>query len=358
VTSAEDKLLAWIRRHSESSVGRAGQLLGDDGAVLAPSGEIAVTVDQQIESVHFVAGLDPAVLARRLLRVNLSDLAAMGALPHDAFLALAAPPTFDHRRFFRALLAELRRFGVRLAGGDLAHGPNVHLSLTLIGAKNGRWLRRGEARRGDRLWLGGYVGESAAGCALVAKGARMIGRRVTLSGDSTLAPPLAAVARRAVLRHLLPEPQLELSGWLAKQPRAAAIDVSDGVARDLHRLCRESGVGAEIEAEALPLAPRFAELAAALGRAPLELALAGGEDYVLLFALPPSVVPPGELGCVPVGAVTRGPTLEMKKGGATRPLRDVGFDHLAGDRDRPPLRRRASARRARRGRGAPRRPPR
>src|SRR6185436_12693499 len=125
-----------------------------------------VTTDSQIEGVHFPPGLDPALVARRLLAVNLSDLAAMGAEPRHAFLALAAPPGFAHRRFFRALLAACRLQGVELAGGDLARDPHhVHAVLTLLGTRPaaGRWLRRDGARPGHRLWHGGTVGESAAG---------------------------------------------------------------------------------------------------------------------------------------------------------------------------------------------------
>ncbi len=354
MTGAEDRLLSWLRRRSESGT---APFLGDDGAILAPSDEIAVTVDQQIEGVHFLPGIDCAVFARRLLRVNLSDLAAMGASPRYAFLALATPAGFDHRRFFRALLAESRRFGVRLAGGDLAHASTVHASLTLIGERAGGWLRRANARQGDTLWLGGGIGESAAGCALVARGATFDGRRARLPRGLRLPGRLAAAARRAVRRHLLPEPQLVLSAWLATRRRAAAIDISDGLSRDLHRLCRESDVGAEIDVERLPLAPRAAELALALGGEALDWALGGGEDYVLLFALPPGDAPPSELGCTPIGRIVAGRAVRMKKGGASRPLRDIGFDHLTNGASRPPLRRPATARRPRRGRGAPRRPP-
>src|SRR5262245_33797647 len=119
--ASEDRLLAWLRRE----IGQRGPaLLGDDAALL-PRGAWAVTVDSQIAGVHFDAGLDPALLARRLLAVNLSDLAAMGALPAYAFLALSAVRDFDHRRFFRALLSDCRRHGLALAGGDLATHPSA-----------------------------------------------------------------------------------------------------------------------------------------------------------------------------------------------------------------------------------------
>ncbi|MGB6993947.1 MAG: AIR synthase related protein, partial [Thermoanaerobaculia bacterium] len=178
---SEDALVEWLRQRSD----RAGQaLLGDDGAVISARGEWAVTVDHQIAGVHYPEGLDPAILARRLLAVNGSDLAAMGAQPRFAFLALAVPPGFDTRRLFASLLRACSRLDVELAGGDLARSPTATASLTLVGSKNpkGRWLRRSHGRAGDVLWVGGTLGESAAGRLLLARGARMSGRRVDLPG--------------------------------------------------------------------------------------------------------------------------------------------------------------------------------
>jgi thiamine-monophosphate kinase len=309
---SEDRLLAWLR----GRIG-PGSLAGDDAAVL-PRGAWAVTVDSQIAGVHVDPGLDPALLARRLLAVNLSDLAAMGALPAYAFLALSAVRGFDHRRFFRAFLAACRPHRLALAGGDLATHPTATTAtLTLLGRRRrrGHWLARGNARPGDALWLGGTVGESAAGRALLDTGGPGSGA--------------GAAGRRAVRRHLLPTPQLALSAWLARQTRAAAIDVSDGVALDLRRLCRESGVGAVVEPEALPLATGFAALCRRLGRDPLALALGGGEDYVLLFALPSRREPPTRFGCRRIGEIVRGRRLVLRsEDGRKRPLPALGWDHL------------------------------
>ena len=326
----EGRLLAWLHRE----IAKQGPVLLGDDAALLPRGSWTVTVDSQIAGVHFDAGSDPALLARRLLAVNLSDLAAMGALPAYAFLALSATRGFDHRRFFRALLAGCRRHGLTLAGGDLATHPSATTAtLTLLGRRRprGRWLRRAAARPGDALWLGGTGGESAAGRALLDAGARADGTAVRLPRDWRNAPPaLAAAARRAVRRHLLPRPQLALSAWLAGRPRAAAIDVSDGLALDLRRLCRESGVGAVVDASTLPLAPRFACLCERLGRGPLALALGGGEDYVLLFALPSGANPPERLGCRRIGEITAGRRLVLLgEDGRRRPLPALGWDHLA-----------------------------
>lgn len=310
----EDRLLAWLRS--------SGDLphLGDDAAMLALKRPFVVTTDSQIEGVHFLPGLDPARIARRALAVNLSDLAAMGADPRFAFLALAAPAGFEHRRFFRSLLAACRRYGLELAGGDLARSPGgVHAVLTLLGTlpPRGRWLRRDGARPGHRLWLGGTVGEAAAGQLLAASGAG--------STPGALAP----AARRARERHLEPKPQLELGRWLGRRKGGGALDVSDGLARDLHRLCRASGCGATVDAAALPFAHGFPELCRSLGRDPVDLALAGGEDYVLLFTLPPRVAPPPELGCREIGAIETGSKVRCLRNGKTGALPPLGWDHLA-----------------------------
>lgn len=324
----EDALIDWLRRQPDTS------LIGNDAAVLPSGGPFAVTVDHQIEGVHFPSGLDPALLARRLLAVNLSDLAAMGASPAYAFLALAAPAGFDHKRFFKALLAACRHYGLRLAGGDLAKNPQgVTAALTLLGTKEerSRWLTRDGARPGHGLWLGGTAGESAAGRMLIERGARLTGRRVE-------APPgfeaFSLEVGRAVRRHLQPSPQLDLGRWLGLQREGAAMDVSDGVARDLHRLCRASSlgekIGAEIEAEALPLSDRFIPLCEAMGADPLALALGGGEDYVLLFTLPAETAPPPEFASRRIGTITRRRGVVLVSDERREPLPALGWDHLSG----------------------------
>lgn len=325
----EDALIDWLRRQPGAS------LIGNDAAVLPQSDPFAVTVDHQIEGVHFPAGFAPDLLARRLLAVNLSDLAAMGASPAHAFLALAAPAGFDHKRFFTALLAACRPYGLELAGGDLAKSPHgVTAALTLLGTKeeSSRWLARDGARPGHGLWLGGTVGESAAGRMLVERGARLTGRRVDLSSVfevfSSL-QPLRDPAARAVLRHLQPDPQLELGRWLGMQKEGAAMDVSDGVARDLHRLCRASDTGAEVEAGALPFSDRFTMFCETIGADPLALALGGGEDYVLLFTLPAELAPPPEFACHRIGTITRRPGVVLLSDRGRRELPALGWDHLS-----------------------------
>lgn len=321
---SEKDLLRWLRARLDPC------LLGDDAAVLPPGGPFAVTMDSQISGVHFVPDLDPAVLGPRLLAINLSDLAAMGAEPAYAFLALSTAPGFDHRRFFRALIDACRRSGTVLAGGDLARSPHSTVAtLTLIGRRpeSGRFLHRKNAVPGHTLWLGGTIGESAAGQRLLARGARLRGRKVELPEGFSVSDSVQAAARRAVRRHLSPQPQLALGTWLGRQEEGAAMDVSDGLAIDLRRLCEESGTGAEIIAADLPYANRFEALCGAIGEDPLSLALGGGEDYVLLFTLPEGIVP-AESDARKIGRITRSKRIVLRQDGVARDLPELGWDHL------------------------------
>jgi len=329
VAGGEDRLIAWLRRREAR--GRE-ELIGDDATLGAPAADLAVSVDQQVEGVHFSTGLDPRLLGRRLVAVCLSDLAAVGADPLHAWLALSAPTGFDYRRLLDGVLEACRRHGLRLAGGDLARGAGVRAALTVAGRRppRGRWLRRSAARAGDRLWLAGSLGESALGRILLERGARADARGVALPRSLERPAALAAAARRAVRRHLEPTPQLALGRWLARRRRAAAIDVSDGLALDLHRLCRESGTGAAVTDSALPTSAAHRRLCSRLGLDAERLALAGGEDYALLFALPPTLRVPAVYAARAIGEITARRRVELRRAaGGAEPLPAAGWDHLA-----------------------------
>jgi len=172
------------------------------------------------------------------------------------------------------------------------------------------------------------VGQSAVGRHLLANGADFKRWRVQLPPDLAPDPELANAAKQAVERHLFPKPQIELGQWLSRRARAAAIDVSDGLSLDLHRLCRESGTGARLHAEKLPTAARFTDLCARLELDPLDSMLAGGEDYCLLFSLPTSSRPPASYRCAPIGELTRDRSLRIVAEGRERSLPALGWDHL------------------------------
>lgn len=333
--SKEDRLTAWLR----GEIARRGlpDLLGDDVAELNLSGDWAISADQQIEGVHFPPGLNAHRAGSRLVGVNLSDLAAAGADPQWAISTLAAPTTFDHRSFFKGMLDACQASGLRLAGGDLARSSRVHATLTVFGRRRprGRLLRRDQARPGDVLWLGGSVGESALGRELLARGAAVTARIVRLPRNPPLPARLRSSARAAISRHLEPKAQLDLGAWLARRRRAAAIDVSDGLLLDLERMARASRVRCELDVGVLPLSAHFSELTHLLRRHPQGLAMTGGEDYVLLFALPKLVKPPQRYLATPVGRVI-GPTEKghdsaVRLLGADLPTGSPkGWDHLAG----------------------------
>jgi len=333
----EERFVDWLRR-------RLGEprRVGDDTAELAARGRLVVTVDQQIEGTHFATGLDPRLVGRRLVAVNLSDLAASGARPLWALLALAVPPESDPRRLVEGVLAEARRSGLALVGGDVAHAPLLSTSLTALGEKRPRdaSLGRDRARPGHVLWLGGTVGESALGCELLLRGASIVGRTVSFSSKDKsfhLGEALLGAGRRAVVRNVLPSPQLALGRWLAglgERRAGACIDVSDGLAKDLRRLCAASGVGVELDLRLVKRATSrgFEGLATALGLDPVAVALAGGEDYVLLFTLPQTVAPPPAFRCVRIGRIVRGAAVVMlDRDGHRLHLPRLGWDHLDHD---------------------------
>ena len=324
-TTPEDRLTGWLRRKVAT---RGVDLIGDDAAFVPTPGEqIAVTVDQQIAGVHFPEHLEPRTIGKRLVLVNLSDVAAIGGLPAFGFLALASPPSRPVREILRAAEETLAAHGAVLAGGDMASGKQLTMSLTLLARRRPRtrWVTRSAARPGDSLWIGDAVGLSALGQRLLATGSRFQGGRVLLELDERTSKETRRCAQRAILHHVAPRPQLELGAWLSRRRRTAAIDVSDGLLLDLERLCRASGVGAVLEASQLPTAAGFADAARLVQANPDELALSGGEDYVLLFALPPTLQPPRELGAVRIGSIRRRPGIDLR--GAARP-RTGGWDHL------------------------------
>ncbi|MGD9537940.1 MAG: thiamine-phosphate kinase [Alphaproteobacteria bacterium] len=253
----------------------------DDAAVVAPPAgeELVVTKDLMVEGVHYLPDDPPRLVARKLLRVNVSDLAAKGARPFAYLLGVALPKTvgMDWLEAFAAGLArDQARYGMHLIGGDTVacDGPAT-FSLTALGSlPAGTMLRRSGARPGDRLYVSGTLGDAALGLKALK------GKLAELS-----------VAARAHLatRYRLPEPRPALGARLRGLAHAS-LDVSDGLVADLGHVCATSGVGAEVEAVRLPLS---AAARAALDADPtlLKLILTGGDDYEILFSAPAEAAP-------------------------------------------------------------------
>ncbi|MEK7244570.1 MAG: thiamine-phosphate kinase [Pseudomonadota bacterium] len=249
--------------------------LTDDAAVLdiPRDRRLVATTDCLVEGVHFLKGAAPEDIAPKLLRANLSDLAAMGAEPRWYLLAAAfarGTRAAWIRRFARALHEEQRRFGVVLAGGDTVAAPGrASFTVTALGmVGKGAELRRSGARAGDDVYVSGTIGDAALGLSV-------------LKGELRVA---ARHARFLIERYHRPTPRIALGRFLVGVAHSA-IDVSDGLVADLGHVCETSRVGAVIEAAALPLS---SAARAALRAAPELLAdvLAGGDDYELVFTAP------------------------------------------------------------------------
>ncbi len=251
--------------------------LADDAAVLTPEKgkRVVVTTDSLIAGVHFPGDEDPGLVAVRLVAVNLSDLAAMGAKPWAYTLSLALAEDWDTtwiESFSEGLRREQEAFGLRLVGGDTVVTPGpMTLTLTALGTvAEGAELRRSNARPGDDIYVSGTIGDSA------------LGLQVLKGGIDGLGPDQAEAL---LSRYHRPEPRVQLGGRLAGLAKGT-IDVSDGLVADLGHVAKASGYGAIIEAARVPFsdAVRAAiQLDPALG----DLAMTGGDDYELLFTVTP-----------------------------------------------------------------------
>ncbi len=304
--------------------------IGDDCAVFqpAPGQQSLISTDMLVEGVHFRKDtISARDLGWKALAVSISDIAAMGGTPRAAFLALGLPAWADStlvHELKTGLMDCARAYGARLVGGDTVSTPgSLLLCTTLLGeVPGGMALLRSGARPGDLVYLGGVVGDSAAGLFLLSA-------QDPVPGTENFAPLLRA--------HQRPQPQVELGRLLASAGLAsAAIDLSDGLLSDLGQICQESGVGARIDLEALPLSRQAMDLAGRVGRDPLDWAVSGGEDYVLLFTVPPASekrmlsLCRREMGLRPsrVGEIRSEPGLSARRGAAWRRVVPAGFDHF------------------------------
>jgi len=288
---------AGIKRNSRLILG-----IGDDCAIFREPGsteDLLFTTDMVIESVHFLAGVHPAAsVGHRTLARGLSDIAAMGGRPLFCLLSLALAPWTNQAwldEFLKGFFRLARQTGTTLAGGDLAKADRVMADIVVCGAvPRGKALRRDGARPGDDIYVSGELGGAALG--------------------------LYQRHGRAWRKHLNPTPRLDLGRFLRQRLRAtSAMDISDGLSLDLHRLCSASAVGAVIEQQP----PAFPG-------ARLEQVLHGGEDYELLFTVPAGQRVPCVYRGVKlarIGTIVRGrPGTVFFKG---TPLEPLGYDHFA-----------------------------
>ena len=315
----EDQLLATIHRVLSGAGPEVIVGPGDDAAVVrSGSGELVMTTDAMVEGVHFRTDLTtPRDLGYKAIAVNVSDVAAMGASPRFAVCALTLSSAID-----AAWVVELaggmreccEEFALSLVGGNLSAGGEVSIVVTVTGeVVPGRAVRRNGARPGDRLVVTGSLGGSAAGL-------RVASQR-SWSDDE----------RDAIRRFMRPTPRVGEAGVLASHGVTSMIDVSDGLALDLSRLCRASGTGARIELARIPRHP---------AATPAE-ALAGGEDYELLATLPDveafedarsELREAFGVSLSDIGAIIDGGLVSVEEDGTERPLMTegmiAGWDHF------------------------------
>jgi thiamine-monophosphate kinase len=317
VELSEDELIAAISRVLSGSGPEVVIGPGDDAAVLAPpAGELVLTADALIESVHFdLAFTSARDLGYKAVVVNVSDIAAMAASPRAALSTLALTPDIE-AAWVIELVAGMREacdeHALWLVGGDLTRAERIAISVTVAGeVAPGRAVTRAGARAGDVLAVTGSLGGSAAGLR-IARGGRIGGE-----GDRAL-----------LLAHLRPVARVGEAAVLARAGATAMMDVSDGLAKDLARLAASSGVRARLRTALVPIAD---------GALPAE-ALGGGEDYELLVSLPgrPAIDAAGaELrasygtALTEIGDVTSGAgVVEVGVDGVERPLDPAGWDHF------------------------------
>jgi len=277
-TSAEDSLIARYFKPLATDPGAFG--LVDDAAVLSSSGDdIVVTTDAVVEGVHYLAGDPPDTIARKALRVNLSDLAAKGAVPAGFVLTLALRSKEDAwlRPFADALGEDATTFACPLLGGDTVSTPGPQMiSITAFGrVPQGQMVGRTGARPGDRILVTGTIGDAALGLDVLTGG--------------VVATALASdpAAREALVsRYRIPQPRNVLA-QAVRDHASAAMDVSDGLAGDLTKLCAASGVSASVDVPNVPLSAAAAGLIAR-NAVCVETLLAGGDDYEVLCTVAPA----------------------------------------------------------------------
>ncbi len=292
--------------------------IGDDAAIV--DGQV-FTTDLLVEDVDFTRATAPRFIARKSLAVNLSDIAAMGAAPSYALLALALPPWALEQvdAMLDAYAEAAREWKIEIVGGDFSRAEKLTISITAVGRIVTRPLLRSGAKPGDRIYLSRPVGGSGAGFALLGKDADAYVHREFIES--------------AIRRHVDPEPELALGLALAHIAEVTScIDVSDGLSTDLHHLCDASNCGAEIEKERIPVFPDLPLFAAKLGINARDAVLHGGEEYALLFT---SSLPESQMSArvgrpvYAIGRMTKERGVMLKEDGVARPLEARGWDHFA-----------------------------
>ena len=325
-------LIESIRKNSLPLRSGVVKGIGDDCAVyqFSPGRVLLLTTDMLVEDVHFLrSSVTPFQLGRKAIAVNLSDIAAMGGIPLVALISLGIPPdrtVEEIHEMYRGMREMCRPYAVSIVGGDtVASQGNLIIDVCLIGEVDEREvLYRSGARPGDRIYLTAVVGDSAAGLAI-------------LKGEIKASESLAAHFLEA---HNEPDPLIETGRTIASSGLASAmIDLSDGLAADLGHITEQSGVGALLIENEIPLSRELKGLADYADRTPLDFALSGGEDYVLLVTVPAENTWEFEQAyqrestspLFQVGEIQKEKGIRIRhKDGSVEELVHKGFDHFSG----------------------------
>ncbi|MEX2203763.1 MAG: thiamine-phosphate kinase [Actinomycetota bacterium] len=330
---SEDELIAAISRLLSGSQPGVVVGVGDDAAVLEPGrGQQILTTDLLIEGVHFErASISPRDLGAKAVTVNVSDVAAMGGSPRAAVAGISLTPDVEAAwvmELYGGMRDACAEYALSLVGGDTNRADLVVVSLTVIGEVSpGRAVTRSGARIGDAIVVTGALGAAAGGLAL------------SHAQPATMSAALSSPWGRALLDALArPVARVGEGQTLAQSGAHAMMDLSDGLAKDLSRLCLASGVGARIDLAAVPVAEPLRAGAASLGVDALELALGGGEDYELVATLDPSDAEAARralderygVTLTTVGTIIEGESLvAVGDDGRETPLGSRGWDHFA-----------------------------
>jgi len=285
--------------------------IGDDCALLSiPEGfQLAVTTDSMVENVHFFAGADPEQLGYKLLAVNLSDLASMGAKPLSVTLAISLPSVDEAwmSSFAKGFLNLAEQYSVDLIGGDTTSGP-LTLTVQALGlVPKGKGLRRSTAKPGDLIYLTGNIGDAGLGLKI---------KHGFACSDSEL--PLARFNR--------PKPQVEV-GLALLNIANACIDISDGLLADLGHILAQSQVGARLDWELLPLSEAVQSYIIKTGD--WSMPLIAGDDYELCFTVSPEKSALLTIPCTQIGVIEADPKLRLYKSGQLQSLTSKGYEHFS-----------------------------
>ena len=315
--------------------------IGDDAAVLkiAPATLLLATTDMLIEGVHFdLSYTDFYSLGWKSAAANLSDIAAMGGVPRFCLTSLAIPahiPVEAVKDYYKGFTALIRRHNTILVGGDTCSSKDgLVISVTVLGeAKKRMVVPRTGAKQGDRIFVTGTLGDSGAGLELLKSGVRSEGSGVRGKERTSMIHNPKSTIAKLIGKHLRPTPRVEWGRRLALSRCATSmIDVSDGLSSDLLHLCEESGVGAVLLSNALPISRSLLKSADQLRRTPLHYVLSGGEDYELLFTVPLSRMKSLEALPIPVteiGMITTGNEMFLMNAvGRKTALQPTGYTHF------------------------------